>query len=336
MPVDRSTLHAFVTGSPSLGAYPDTQWGRWDALRRDLLAECRARGVTVRLTGSTDAPVHAAAPTPLADVASQLGERWPDPTRTDGRSWSIAEAVEQVRLCCLALDADDGGDGPGKDEPDQPYRKTCEVPYGSFPAGGSGWIATQGRWGASTAQCIETVGARGFRVTKADHDKNGVAAYPSVYSGAAWASGAARGWKSTRVRDLDGLTTSARFAAPSGSWRGNMSYDIWFDRNAGKHDGLEMMIWPWTEGVNPAGAKAGTVGEWTVWRGTVGGVPVLSYVRQQNTLTLDRLRLAPFMNDAIGRGLLGPDWFLTSPQIGAELWRGGAGFALLDWSFGVS
>lgn len=107
--VDRSALRNFICGSPVAGQYPDAQWGQWEERRRALLAECRARGVTVHLTGSTaaSAQAHGPVPTILADIAAQCSERWPDPTRADGMAWSLPEAIEQVALCCAALDAAD-------------------------------------------------------------------------------------------------------------------------------------------------------------------------------------------------------------------------------------
>lgn len=224
----------------------------------------------------------------------------------------------------------------------QPYQSTSALPYGSFKVPG-GWIATQGCWGDTAAQTIETTGPNGFRVSKSSHNKpGGVAAYPSVWAGSAWADGSGRdGWKSTKVSDLAGLKTSASITLPSGSWKGNAgAYDIWFDQSASKAAGLELMIWMHTEGVSPAGSKVGSISAggatWNVWSGTVGGTPVLSYVRSSNTTTLSDLPLKPFMDDAISRGKLGAAWYLTSPQIGAELWVGGAGFALNSWSFAVA
>lgn len=107
MVVDRAALHAFLTGSLKLGEYPSTLYAQVDGWRRQLLAECKARGVTVHLTGTTLAQVHSPVPTLLADCAAQVGERWADTTRSDGMAWSLSEAVEQVRLCALALDAAD-------------------------------------------------------------------------------------------------------------------------------------------------------------------------------------------------------------------------------------
>lgn len=168
-----------------------------------------------------------------------------------------------------------------------------------------------------------------------------MAAYPSVWAGSAWADGSgAAGWRSTRVADLASLKTSCSITLPSGSWKGNAgAYDLWFDANPDQSDGLEMMIWLHTQNVSPAGSKVATitVGDagWGVWSGTVGGVPVLSYVRTANTTSVTDLPIKPFTDDAISRGKLEASDYLTSPQLGAELWVGGAGFALNSWAFGT-
>lgn len=170
---------------------------------------------------------------------------------------------------------------------------------------------------------------------------NGVAAYPSVWAGSAWADGSGRdGWSSKKVSDLANLKTSANITLPTNSWKGNAgAYDIWFDKSASSAAGLEMMIWMHTQNVSPAGSKVGNISAggmtWNVWSGTVGGTPVLSYVASTNITTLTDLPIKPFMDDAINRGKLGAAWYLTSPQIGAELWQGGAGFALNYFTFGV-
>lgn len=137
--VDRAALHQFVTGSSQLGSYPSTQWSAWDSWRRQLLAETKARGISVHLTGSTTAPTHAPVPTLLSDVAAQCGEAWPDTTRTDGMTWTLEQAIEQVRLCALALDVADNpapsGGGGTTPTPSGAWPPTDAVFYSRWDAG---------------------------------------------------------------------------------------------------------------------------------------------------------------------------------------------------------
>lgn len=105
--VDRAALHAFLTGSSTLGQYPSSLYDQVEKWREACLAETKARGITVHLTGSTTPPAHGPTATLLEDCAAQCSESWPDRTRTDGMQWTLPQSIQQIELCCRALDAAD-------------------------------------------------------------------------------------------------------------------------------------------------------------------------------------------------------------------------------------
>lgn len=152
MPVDRAALRAFFCGSPTMGVYDKTLYARVEAYRQELLAECRARRVECHLTGTTDAPKHGPVDTPLLDVAAQCSERWPDPTRADGRTWSLPDALEQIALACRALDAADKAGAAGEPAPSVSSKS---APSSALPAdteqGVTQWAADLSKSGVLSA-----------------------------------------------------------------------------------------------------------------------------------------------------------------------------------------
>lgn len=135
--VDRVALHQFLTGSSTLGAYPNSLYDQVEKWRQALLAETKARNITVHLTGSTSPPAHGPVATLLEDCAEQTSESWPDTTRSDGMQWTLPQSIQQIELCCRALDA--------ADAPAPSGGGTSPTPSGTWPPTGAVFYS---RWDA--------------------------------------------------------------------------------------------------------------------------------------------------------------------------------------------
>ena len=96
---------------------------------------------------------------------------------------------------------------------------------------------------------------------------------------------------------------------------------------------MELMVWlKETGGIKPIGQQSGTAtiggATWDVWKGTNGGVNVISYVRQGFVDQADDLPITDFVQDAVAQGSVQATDFLTNIQAGFEPWTGGPGMSL--------
>ena len=222
-------------------------------------------------------------------------------------------------------------------EPRAPGEKTVCEKFGSTPVQGGRYEVQNSLWGASTRQCI-TAFDTGFRV-EANHNKpSGPASYPSMVFGCNYGN-CTKGTPFPRpVSDLGDLRSSWAVKVPAkGDY--TAAYDIWFDptpRRTGRPTGLELMIWlKHTDRVQPIGKKTGEVTlagtTWEVWLGKAD-LPTISYVRKEQVTSVTNLPLQEFSADAVKRGLLKNDWYLTSVQAGFEPWIGGTGLETTSFS----
>jgi hypothetical protein len=206
--------------------------------------------------------------------------------------------------------------------------------YASTTVEGGSYIVQNNVWGADTAQCIEVNGAS-FTVTTSDHDKatNGApAGYPSIYAGCHYENCTVDSGLPLQVGAMDSVRSSWSTVVPqSGTF--NVAYDLWFDPNPRQpaQNAGELMIWIDHQGpIQPIGSPVGTVNlagaTWEVWTGNIGW-NVISYIRTQPTSAVQDLDLTAFSRDAVRRGSIGGDWYLTSVQAGFEPWQGGQGLA---------
>ena len=210
--------------------------------------------------------------------------------------------------------------------------RVCER-FGSVPVAGGRYEVQNDAWGADTPQCT-TAFDTGFSV-QADHDKDsGPAAYPSIVDGCNHGTCTQRSPFPRPIADLGDVRSSWAVTTPAkGDY--NVAYDVWLDptaRRDGDNTGAELMIWlDHTDRVQPIGSKSATAqlggARWDVWTGDNNGVPVISYVRQQPTKVVLDLPVSDFVRDAIGQGVVQPNWFLTNLQAGFEPWIGGSGLS---------
>jgi len=211
-------------------------------------------------------------------------------------------------------------------------------------SGGTRVIIRPNPFGTTQRLCVELYGNRPeFRILTALHDSGLVQAYPFTGVGCAYSLCSPGTDLPRRVRSLPRRTESSWtwWGPANGFW--NASYDIWFDtrdQTTTQDNGAELMIWLRTPpGYNP-GHLVWVDGGWfwfTHWRTghTVCGagrcvLQSWNYIQfrfPRTTHSVRQLRLLPFIQFAIGQGLISPSWWLTSIHAGYELWSGGRGLA---------
>ena len=207
---------------------------------------------------------------------------------------------------------------------------------------------------AQGSQCVSASGT-GFQVTSANHNiaTNGApAAYTAFVRGCHFGT-------CTQASNLPKLVSSitsvpSSFAVAPGGTAWDAAYDVWFDHTTNtmtRNNGLEMMIWLGSAGVQPIGSQVDTAtiagAPWQVWYSAGSSPPVISYRRAPVTTSI-ALDVLDFMKDAMRRGastgtitsggapVLSSAWFLTSVQAGFELWQGGAGAAATSFTAEVN
>jgi hypothetical protein len=141
--------------------------------------------------------------------------------------------------------------------------------------------------------------------------------------------------------------TSMTWADNGATGSYNAAYDVWFstssagEPSASSPSGGFLMVWYHMPSNNqPIGtsmASATIAGKnWNVWYGTNSGngKPCVSYVAQTsiNSLTYS---LGDFIQDAVTRGYVQSSWYLTNVFAGFEIWSGGVGLAVTDFSVTV-
>jgi hypothetical protein len=212
----------------------------------------------------------------------------------------------------------------------------------------NGYFANNNVWNSQAgSQCISMSGTV-LTVTSANHNLNpnsppyAPASYPSLVKGCHY-----NHCTDTFPRQISAIsrmpsTFSIRTA--SGTW--DAAYDIWLDptpRRDGANTGLEIMIWLNYGGTpQPIGSRIATVSiagaNWEVWRSNGnenGSSPTLSYRRSPSATSISNFDAMAFVNDAVSRGIAQRSWYVTSVQAGFEIWNGGTGLAIQEFSVGA-
>jgi hypothetical protein len=187
--------------------------------------------------------------------------------------------------------------------------------------------------------CLSDPGRRAaFTVTRSPgwaHTSK-VRAYPYVGTGC-FAGVCAAGGEGTppRAGALGNYTVRWATVTPrqSGVW--NASLDLWLGPHVGAGTS-ELMIWlryskpPWWERLYPA-VKIDGAKWYVVPRATAPGRYYLSF-RRATPVAAAKLRLAPFLAAAERSGAVRASWLLWSVQAGFEIWSGGTGLAITNFS----
>ncbi|MFV2087449.1 GH12 family glycosyl hydrolase domain-containing protein [Micromonospora sp. LOL_021] len=206
------------------------------------------------------------------------------------------------------------------------------------------YVVMNNVWGADTPQCLTVDAAGRFEVTHTEHDKRdgSAAAYPTIYQGCHWGNCTVGSGLPIKVTQLRTARSNWAIDTQGATGRWNATYDLWFHTDANAHrspDGAELMVWlDRAGGAEPAGtlvargvALAGAT--WDVYYADWHW----NYVAYVRTTPVDEARdleLAAFTRDAVGRGYLDRDWYLSGIEAGFEIWHGGAG--LTSRSFQVA
>jgi hypothetical protein len=219
-------------------------------------------------------------------------------------------------------------------------QSTC-AQFGTISIDGGQYTYQQDEWDSTAEQCA-TVKGVGFTLTTADFNlpTNGPpATYPSVYRGCHWVDCTSSNPFPIQESNIASASTSVSITQPSG-YNNDAAYDIWFNQTSttsGQPNGTEIMIWINHQGSpQPFGsqvAKATIDGaSWEVWTGRQSSWNIVSYVRVTPVTSVSNLNLLPFFDDAVSRGSLETSWWLIDVEYGFEIWTGGKGLAVSNFS----
>jgi len=216
---------------------------------------------------------------------------------------------------------------------------------GVAPAGGKDYLAQNNVWNADTPQCI-TVGDQSLRIESAGHDvspEGAPAASPSLLRGCHWQECTDVGGLPVRVSAMPRVTSDwVSSQVDTGIF--NAAYVVWFHSGPvaeATPDGAEMVIWFRSRGgVKPGGvllAREVTISDarWNVWLARDQGRVRITYERIGEATAVKDLDISAFTGDSVERGLVSPDWYLIAVEAGFNLWRGGAGNAIENFSVSV-
>lgn len=347
-------------------ASPDSSRAR-SPCSRTIARACVLVAVTLSATTLAAAPAPARADTPTDSTdcgwyptAIELARSVAD--TTDSRVEGIRTRLQQLGITPDAAppancSTPNPAPNPGQPVPRQPGppasgtdpntpvnipaggTEVCDK-FGSTPVDGGRYEVQNNVWGSDAPQCVRAFDT-GFAVEKAQFtNTDGPASYPSIFTGCHYGTCTTDTSLPRQVSALPAVTSTWAITTGPAGPRWDAAYDIWFDptpRTTGTvtGTGTEMMIWLDATGPQPIGAKTDTVQlagtTWDVWRGS-NGAQVVSYVRAQPAHSVGDLPLTAFFTDAIARGALRGDWYLTSVQAGFEPWTGGSGLSTTNFA----
>lgn len=194
---------------------------------------------------------------------------------------------------------------------------------------------------SSLEECA-TINGVGFTITTADlrNATNGpAAAYTSIYRGCHWGTCTSSNPFPIQESKIASAASSVSFTQPSG-FSNDAAYDIWFNQTStasGQPNGTEVMIWLNHQGaIQPFGSRVATSAingtQYEVWTGNQSSWKIVSYVASSPVTFVTNLNLLPFFEDAVSRSGLDPSWWLIDVEFGFEIWTGGKGLAMSDFS----
>jgi hypothetical protein len=165
-----------------------------------------------------------------------------------------------------------------------------------------------------------------------------VTAYPNIFRGWQWGVGTSGNWP---VRVADDNMPRADFAVHQ-TWKGtyDASLDLWFSpyhNTTTQADGAEIMTWLSHPHVLAGGTKIRVDGtDWYLneWKTRGHGLtwPLIIFTHATPVSSVKHLWLNPFFGIAEAHGWLRPAWYWTGTDAGFELWKGGQGLRVTDFS----
>lgn len=220
------------------------------------------------------------------------------------------------------------------------------TPWGVISIHNHAYIYQQNEWNSFALQCAQIRDA-GFALIRSNFDfPNGLpATYPSIYVGCHWGrcTDPTSSHLPIQVSHLATAITSVDTEETPGQDSFDVAYDIWFNQTPttwGQPNGTEVMIWinqsGFPEPVGYAGAVLIDGATWRVYRSTQTTWNMVSYIRDPGTSSVTNLDLKPFFADAIADGDLNPSWYLIDVEMGFEVWTGGQGLAIRNYSVSIT
>jgi hypothetical protein len=230
---------------------------------------------------------------------------------------------------------------------------------------GNSYIINNNAWGDNSGDGTQQIRYTGnsfeiLRQTAGPGANSSPASFPSIYIGANGATSGVNGATTVgdglpiQVSAITRIPTTFNHSGPLGD--NNATYDVWFAPNGtpgqyGTAQAAFLMVWTHRPaGRNPIGNNAGRTGitvagvpgTWDLWVGPRGGggpdanLPVLSYVAPQ-TMRNFTFDLNLFIKDAVSRNVgLTNNMFLTDVFAGFEIWGGGAGLRVDEFSADIN
>jgi glycosyl hydrolase family 12 len=228
---------------------------------------------------------------------------------------------------------------------------------------GNSYIINNNAWGVNSGDGTQQIRFTGnsfevLRQTAGPGGDSSPASFPSIYVGANGATTGVNGASTAGENPLP-LQVSAitalptRFRHNSSSGDNNATYDVWFAPSPpqGEYDtalAAFLMVWTYKPGTRVAiGTSRGQadVGgrTWELFVGPRGGggpdsnLPVISYVNTGAAVLDYEFDLKAFIDDAVARNVgLTTTMFLTDVFAGFEIWSGGAGLRVDEFSIGIN
>ena len=224
-------------------------------------------------------------------------------------------------------------------------QSTC-AQQGTISINSNQYIYQQDEWNSSQTQCA-TVSGVGFSLTTANFNlPNGgpPATYPSIFMGCHWGNCTNSSSSHMPIQESNIASASTSVTATLTSGNYDVAYDVWFNQTSttsGQPNGTEVMVWINHSGFpQPFGSKVATVsidgGSWDVWTGRQSSWNIVSYVRTSGVTSVSNLNLLPFFSDAVSRGSLQTSWWLIDVEMGFEIWTGGQGLGISNFSVSAS
>jgi hypothetical protein len=196
--------------------------------------------------------------------------------------------------------------------------------------------------GSPTEQALSVEGVA-FRVTKQTQERDprsgAPVSYPSVFIGENFGRATTNSNLPKQVSALSRVPTAFRWAAAPGVY--NAAYDVWFSKTSsgdpGTPSGGYLMVWfydpPDAQPLGtPVGAAEVANKSFQVWIGTQSGVPAISYVPSDETISEWSFDLNDFIRNATDQFMVVEDsWYLTNVFAGFEIWKQGVGLDAQDF-----
>ena len=247
-----------------------------------------------------------------------------------------------------------GGSGGGGSCTSPSGKGTITDQYGTgtVMCGSKEYIVQNNEWGSTAGQTITYGPGASFQVTvqKGTGANNNPEGFPSVFTGAN--SNHNSGSSSMLPRAVSSIPkgsvmTSMTWADNGATGSYNATYDVWFSTGSGGDPTLSapsggfLMVWyHLPSGNQPIGTMIASTTidgkNWNVWYGTNSSnqKPCVSYVAQTSINSFS-YSLGDFIQDAVTRGYVQNSWYLTNVFAGFEIWSGGVGLAVTDFSVTV-